>query len=146
MRLNIFLTTIIVFLTFSVSAQYPDKIDIGATKSYSPTNTKLWVLTDAQFRKTIEVGMLLDTCRAQNDLLKQEIVLLKQISQEKDVLIDTLKNDRDFYIQKHNECEDNVASLLDINEDFYKQRNIAIIVGSSTTVVAFVVGFILGIK
>lgn len=141
----------IIILLFSFAnafgqQQYPFKIDAGNTQNISATNSKLWVITDAQFRKTIETGILLDTCRAQNNLLKQQVDLLKQISQEKQDLIDTLKNDRDFYIQKHIECENDVGSLLTMNDKFYRQRNIALIAGGATTVTAFIVGFILGMK
>lgn len=147
MKPRFFIIIGLLFVSSSVfSQQYPYKINAGATQSVSANNGKLWVLTDNQFRETIEKGMLLDTCIAQNDLLKQQVALLKEISDEKQDLIDSLKNDRDFYIQKHNECEDDVESLLSMNDKFYKQRNIAIIVGSATTVTAFVVGFILGIK
>ncbi len=148
MRIKIFITFLIISSSFISFGQKKQLISIapGTSKTVTATNEKLYVITKTQLQNTIVTGMMLDTCKKQNEIYKQLVDTLKEISVQKDILIDTLTNDRDFYIKSGKECETDVETLLKMNESQYNKTKWAIIIGSSTTVVAFVVGFILGIK
>jgi len=142
---NIF---VIVFLlaTVSVFGQKPDAVLPGNTKTLAPTTDTLWVLSNADFKKTIIAARELKLYKNENVLLEQEVDSLKLLNAERQSLIDTLKSDRDFYVKNWKTCEDDLNFLGELNQNQAKRTRIAIIVGASTTVTAFIVGFILGIK
>jgi len=107
----------------------------------------MWILTStAQFKK---VTIALNNQK----FYKKEIKKHEQLVDSLDLLnknqaeyIDSLKKERLYYMDLWNKSEKNVDMLAELNDKQTTYTRWAIVIGGSTTVIAFVVGFILGIK
>lgn len=140
-----------VFLTNVAFSQFEKKdvpIPILTGKSITNnTQDTMWVLhSTKQFKKVI-------IALKNEKVYKKLIVKHKQLEDTLDLLnaeqtsyIDSLKHERQLYIEQVDKSESDLALLGEMNKNQSKYTRIAIIVGASTTVVAFIVGFILGIK
>jgi hypothetical protein len=111
------------------------------------TQDTMWVLHSTKQFKRVAIAL------KNEKLYKELIVKHKQLEGNLDLLnieqasyIDSLKHERQLYIQQVDESEADLALLAEMNKKQSKYTRIAIIVGASTTVTAFIVGFILGIK
>ena len=140
---------VFMILAFEVNAQ-KDEVPIPVMPGNSISNETLdtmWVLhSTKQFKK---VAIALKNQGLYKELSKKNEQLvdsLQLLNDERSTYIDSLKNERQLYIQQVDKCEADLGLLGEMNMKQSKYTRIAIIVGSATTVTAFIVGFILGIK
>ncbi len=112
---------------------------------YSAKDT-LWIMNNKHFKQTIIAKKQIELCRQQVDAQKNMIDTLQELNAQRQDLIDTLTNDRDFYIKNWHKAEEDLKLMGELNTKQSQYTKIAIIVGSATTVTAFIVGFILGLK
>ncbi len=126
-----------------LAQEYPKPVVPGEKLEVAPTEDTLWVLTDAQVRKTIAVAKKYKICEEQNLLYAEKVTKLETQSKEKDELIIILEKDRDYYKKIWGECSTNLEEMGKIAERHRRRARIAIIAGSITTVAAFVTAAIL---
>ncbi len=124
----------------------PQAILPGKKVTIAPEKDTLWVLNQALFKKTVIAGQRVKIYKKEVKLLENEIDTLKELNHQRQILIDTLKSDKNFYKDNWKICESDLKLLNDMNEKQSQYTKIAIIVGSATTVTAFIIGFILGFK
>jgi len=148
MRCKVLLLLIILLTSLGLEAQrfVPIPVLPGNTYNVDSKNDTLWIITNKQFKKTLITHDQLKVCKQQKDLLVQQNDTLKELILTQKVLIDTLKHDRDFYVNNWKKAENDLEECTQMVKNQSKYKKIAIIVGSATTVSAFIVGFILGIK
>ncbi len=113
--------------------------------SYSPkmmhvVNDTLWILKNSQFRNAIVKAKKLELSELQNKELKKKVVILKDISKEKDSLISIMIKDRDYYKKDWKECEKDLKKTLKRN----KRKTIYTRLLAVGIPVAFVAGFFAG--
>ena len=118
----------------------------GQTYTVEPQNDTMWIMTNYFFKRTIIAKKQLKICKEQNELYKKQSDTLKEIISEQKILIDTLKSDRDYYKKNWNEAETDLNTLGEMLNKQSSYTKTAIIIGSATTVTAFIIGFILGMK
>ena len=142
----------IIVLTISLTAYSQKKkpatyyLMPDSVYSIDTKNDTLWVMTHKRFLRTYKTKKDNELAKEQIELQKKQIAKLKEQGQEKDTLITTLTEDRDFYEKNWNTCNDDIKKLGKISKRQKKITRIVTIVGVTTTVVAFVGGFFLGIK
>lgn len=143
------LIILIIFVTsISVEAQRFVPIPVLPGNSYTvdSKNDTLWIINNRQFKKTIATKEKFDNCLKQNELLKAQTDTLKELVSIQKSLIDTLKNDRNYYIDNWKKAENDLGECTTMLKKQSNHTKTAIIVGAATTVSAFILGFILGIK
>ncbi len=137
-------------LIFAGETKAQQKIPVhvlpGQTYTVSPQNDTMWVMNNYFFKKTIIAKKQLKICKEQNNLYKKQSDTLNKIISEKDILLDTLKSDRDYYKNNWKNAETDLNTLGEMLNKQSSYTKTAIIIGSATTVTAFIVGFILGMK
>ncbi len=137
-------------LFFALATKAQKKIPVpvlpGQTYTVDPKDDTLWVMNNHYFKKTIVAGKQLKICKEQNELYKKQTDTLKEIINQQKILIDTLKSDRDYYKKNWSEAETDLNKLGEMLNKQSSYTKTAIIIGSATTVTAFIIGFILGIK
>ena len=151
MNLKIFsVLSVLIFIVSGVLAQNPDGKPIPILPNNSITNNTsdtMWVLNSTkQFRK---VTIALNNQKLYKKLIvknNQLIDSLKSLDRQLTLYNDSLKSERNLYIEQVDECEKDLSLLGEMNQKQSKYTRLAIIIGGSTTVTAFIVGFILGIK
>jgi hypothetical protein len=143
---NIFITIIFLLFASSIFAQKPKVILPGQNLNVTSKNDTLWIINNKLFKKTIIKAKQLKICRQEVKLQNSIIDSLKKINSENKILVDTLKNDRNFYQKNWKKAEDDLSLLADMNKNQSRYTRIAIIVGTTTTVAAFIAGFLLGMK
>jgi len=102
-------------------------------------------MSNYHFRKSIIAKEQLKISNKQVNEQKKIIDNLKLVNKNNKVIIDTLKNDRDYYAENWKKAEKDVNTLANMNDKCSKHLKIAIIVGGVTTVVAFLGGFFIGL-
>ncbi len=129
-------------LFFSLSAQqkkYPYLILPGQKTDIEAKDT-LWLITHKQFKKTISTAKKLEILK--QICLKDSLRTLKKdsIIFTQKQLIDTLKADRDFYINQLEECESDIESFSKITNRYKRNFNLALIGGGIFGVSMFFLG------
>jgi len=137
-----YLVLVFIILPFYfVSAQtYPKYVLPGKTLDVVAVDDTLWVLTDAMVRKALKSNMENEVNDELIENLTKEVEILKLQGQKKDTLITIVEQDRDYYQKIWKECSDDVDKLGNIAKKSKSKTRIAIIVGASTTVIAFFAG------
>ena len=147
MEMKIKFFTLILFLGISTITfgQKTKFILPGQTMSITSKNDTLCVIGIKNYKKAIIVSKQLKICNEKFKDQQKIIDTLKQIKTEQQVLIDTLKKDRDFYRNNWQKAEENLKLLADMNKNQSRYTRIAIIAGATTTVVAFLAGIYIGL-
>lgn len=150
MEMNHKLLTILIILVTSISVEAQRFVPIpvlpGNSYTVDSKNDTLWIINNRQFKKTIATKEKFNNCMKQNVLLKKQSDTLKELASTQNLLIDTLKHDRNFYINNWKKAETDLDECTTMMKHQSSQTKTAIIVGAATTVSAFILGFILGIK
>ncbi|MEA3451560.1 MAG: hypothetical protein U9Q83_06610 [Bacteroidota bacterium] len=145
---NKILIIIIAFFSISISAnaqQKPQVILPGNTVKVNAKKDTLWIMSNYHFKKSIIAKKQLKICNKQVNEQKKILDNLKLVNENNAIIIDTLKNDRNYYVENWEKAEKDVNTLANMNDKCSKHLKIAIIVGATTTVVAFLAGFFIGI-
>jgi hypothetical protein len=126
--------------SYSIKAQkYPVVVLPGEQKVLKPDFDTLWVLKDSQLKKAIVSAKKLKISEEINAELYKKVNLLKQKNLIKDSLIIDLKEDRKFYEDKWNTCQQDVDILIKQNKKQKLFKNIAL----GGIIVAFIAGFLI---
>ncbi|MBN2892271.1 MAG: hypothetical protein JXL97_10410 [Bacteroidales bacterium] len=142
----LFVFSILSISGFSQNEDKPYPVLPGGSITNTTTDT-LWVLNSTkQFKKTIIAlnnQKLYKELDRQNKQLIDSLLVLNDIRAE---YIDSLKLEYNICMDEATNLYENSELLGELNTKQSKYTRIAIVVGASTTLAAFVVGFILGIK
>ncbi len=138
------LNTILLFLLLSFSyiahaQKYPVVVLPGEQKVLKPEIDTLWVLKDSQLKKAISAAKKLKITEEINAELYKKVDLLEQKNLIKDSLIIDLKEDRKFYENKWNTCQQDVDILIKQNKKQKLFKNVAL----AGIIVAFIAGFLI---
>ncbi len=138
------LNTILLFLLLSFSyiahaQKYPVVVLPGEQKVLKPEIDTLWVLKDSQLKKAITAAKKLKITEEINAELYKKVDLLEQKNLIKDSLIIDLKEDRKFYENKWNTCQQDVDILIKQNKKQKLFKNVAL----AGIIVAFIAGFLI---
>lgn len=138
----IIIVVLTLFYTIT-SAQAPEYVLPGQSKVLEPKNDTLWILNNQQFKKTIIAKEQLKICNKQVDEYKKLLDSVQQLANLQKQKSEILEKDRNFYINQNNQYKEDIDLLVKLNkkQSFYTQM--AIIVGASTTIIAFILGFII---
>ncbi len=147
-KIFLILFIIISTTTLSLAQNYakPYPLLPGDTLVVTSPKDTLWIMNNHRFKQTIIAKKQLKLCREEVDTLKQMVDTLTELNVQRQDLIDTVKRDRDYYMKNWKEAEEDLKLMGELNTKQSQYTKIAIIVGSATTVTAFIVGFILGFK
>ncbi len=133
---------LLLLLSFSYLAhaqKYPVVVLPGEQKLLKPDFDTLWVLKDSQLKKAIAAAKKLKITEEINAELYKKVDLLEQKNLIKDSLIIDLKEDRKFYENKWNTCQQDVDILIKQNKKQKLFRNVAL----AGIIVAFIAGFLI---
>lgn len=134
------------FVVFGQSEEKPIPILPGGEISNTTPDT-MWVLhSTKQFKKTIVALNQYKACMKLNETRQQAIDSLEILYKVQKEVSDSTKREYDICYAETHEMDQKITLLGEMNDKQSKYTRIAIIVGASTTVAAFVVGFVLGIK
>ncbi|MCF6241842.1 MAG: hypothetical protein L3J74_10925 [Bacteroidales bacterium] len=138
------ISIILLFAAFSLSylahaQKYPVVVLPGEQKVLKPDFDTLWVLKDSQLKKAIIAAKKLKIADEINAELYKKVDLLEQKNLIKDSLIVDLKEDRKFYEDKWNTCQQDVDILIKQNKKQKLFKNVAL----AGVVVAFIAGFLI---
>lgn len=136
---TIVLFTLLSFSYFAHAQKYPVAVLPGEQKNLKPVTDTLWVLKDSQLKKAIIAAKKLKITEEINSELYKKVDLLKQKNLIKDSLIIDLKEDRKFYENKWNTCQQDIDLLIKENKKQKLFRNVAL----AGVVVAFIAGFVI---
>ncbi len=125
------------YLASAQSVVYPVEIMPNETKTFTPQNDTLWVLTNRQVKRAILDAKKLKLELQVSDELKNKINLMKEQSITKDSLVLDLTQDRDYYVKNWNECKSDVKILIAKN----KRQRLFTRLSLGGVVLAFVAGF-----
>ena len=138
------LNTILLFLLLSFSyiahaQKYPVVVLPGEQKVLKSEIDTLWVLKDSQLKKAISAAKKLKITEEINAELYKKVDLLEQKNLIKDSLIIDLKEDRKFYENKWNTCQQDMDILIKQNKKQKLFKNVAL----AGIIVAFIAGFLI---
>lgn len=136
--------TIYFFIIFSfsysaVAQKYPVVVLPGEQKLLKPEFDTLWVLKDSQLKKAITAAKKLKITEEINAELYKKVDWLEQKNLIKDSLIIDLKEDRLFYENKWNTCQQDIDLLIKQNKKQKLFKNVAL----AGIIVAFIAGFLI---
>ncbi len=134
----ILFTTVLISLN-AQEKKYPQVILPGESKLVESGLDTLWILKDSQLKKAIVAAKKLKISEEINAELYKKVDLLEQKNLIKDSLIIDLKEDRKFYEEKWNTCNQDVDILIKQNKKQKLFKNVAL----AGIVVAFIAGFLI---
>jgi len=135
-----FILFFVALISVQLHAQkYPYVVLPGEQKTLSPEHDTLWVMKDSQLKRAIIAAKKLKISEEINTELYNKVDLLEQKNLIKDSLIIDLKEDRNFYQNKWETCQQDVDILIKKNKKQKLFRNAAL----AGIVVAFIAGFLI---
>ena len=139
-KINILILFMAVLISLNAQEKkYPQVVLPGESKLVNPGLDTLWILKDSQLKKAIIAAKKLKISEEINAELYKKLDLLEQKNLIKDSLIIDLKEDRKFYEEKWNTCNQDVDILIKQNKKQKLFRNVAL----AGIVVAFIAGFLI---
>lgn len=142
----IFLVLLFVSIESYSQKDVPYPVLPGGSTTNNTTDT-LWVLSSTkQFKKVITALNTNKQYKKLEKINKQIIDSLELLNYEQSGYIDSLKKEYDICYEESKKLYENSELLGKMNTRQTMYTRIAVIVGTGTTVGAFIVGFILGKK
>lgn len=92
-----------------------------------PEGDTLWVINDARMRSVIETGKLYRISKEQVAVLSQERDTLKALAQEKDAMIQLLKDDRSYYETELKNSRNDVIDAGNMAKKYKRRSRLATI-------------------
>lgn len=125
----------------SYAQEYPYKIAQGSEQTVLANEQAIWVLKESQFDKALADSKKLKLEEEKNNQLQQQIQLMQEKNNELRSLADTLKSDRDFYMEN---WETTNTDLHTLNDQLKKQKRKTKIY-KITTFAGIPIAFIIGL-
>ena len=102
---------IMLSVEFSFAQGYPQKIPAGQEKTLKVDSQALWVLKESQFDQALADSKKLKVVEEKVEQLQKIKTKLKEKSVVQDSLIDTLKNERQYYRNLWKQTEKDLKTM-----------------------------------